>query len=323
MFAPIAILIALYYRIAGFDRSIPFAGAAVAARRRLRARHRGDRQARRAAGQRGGERHLRHRLDRLARARAQPRAGEGLAHRGAGADGSRHRLGRREAALAVRCAGSPPRSPSACSAASSGTRASSAMRSAPMPVFNWLLWGYGVPAASFWLAGHMLRRQADDAPARVIDAAAILFTVMLIVFEVRHYLTGDPYGEGSPLAETALDVSLLLAVVIGLERLRLKSGSVDPRSRRAVPCRHRLHHDRVQPGGERQSLLHRRAGRRTVHQSDPARLRPAGRARRHSRRHHPRQRGLIGTARPRRRPRSLSRWPISRSRSARSITGRC
>ena len=72
----------------------------------------------------------------------------------------------------------------------------------------------------------MLRRRADDAPARVIDAAAILFTVMLIVFEVRHYLTGDPYGEASPLAETALDVSLLLAVVIGLERLRLKSGSV-------------------------------------------------------------------------------------------------
>ena len=72
----------------------------------------------------------------------------------------------------------------------------------------------------------MLRRRADDAPARLIDAAAILFTVMLIVFEVRHYLTGDPYGEGSPLAETALDVSLLLALVIGLERLRLKSGSV-------------------------------------------------------------------------------------------------
>ena len=147
------------------------------------------------------------------------------------------------------------------------------------PVFNWLLWGYGVPAASFWLAGHMLRRRADDAPARVIDAAAILFTVMLIVFEVRHYLTGDPYGEGSPLAETALDVSLLLAVVIGLERLRAEERQRDPRSRRAVPCRHRLHHDRVQPGGQRQSLLHRRAGRRTLHQSDPARLRPAGGAR--------------------------------------------
>ena len=94
------------------------------------------------------------------------------------------------------------------------------------PVFNWLLYGYGVPAASFWLAGHMLRRHADDVPARVVDAAAILFTVLLIVLEVRHYLTGDPYGSASALTETALDVSLLLAVVIGLERLRVKSGSI-------------------------------------------------------------------------------------------------
>ena len=94
------------------------------------------------------------------------------------------------------------------------------------PIFNWLLYGYGVPAASFLLAGHMLRRHADDVPARMVDAAAILFTVLLIVLEVRHYLTGDPYGSASPLAETALDVSLLLAVVIGLERLRVKSGSV-------------------------------------------------------------------------------------------------
>jgi len=95
-----------------------------------------------------------------------------------------------------------------------------------VPIFNWLLYGYGVPAASFLLAGHMLRRHADDVPARMVDAAAILFTVLLIVLEVRHYLTGDPYGSASPLAETALDVSLLLAMVIGLERLRLKSGSV-------------------------------------------------------------------------------------------------
>lgn len=62
---------------------------------------------------------------------------------------------------------------------------------------------------------------------RIVDAAAILFTVLLIVLEVRHYITsGDPYGSGSALAEAALDVSLLLAMVIGLERLRLKSGSI-------------------------------------------------------------------------------------------------
>ena len=33
------------------------------------------------------------------------------------------------------------------------------------PIFNWLLYGYGVPALSFWLAGWLLRRRGDDLPA--------------------------------------------------------------------------------------------------------------------------------------------------------------
>ena len=117
--------------------------------------------------------------------------------------------------------------------------------------------------SSFWLAGHMLRREADDVPARVIDAAAILFTVMLIVFEVRHYLTGDPYGEASPLAETALDVSLLLAVVIGLERLRVKSGSVVHDLGAQLLAAIVFIMIVFSLGVSDNPLLHRRAGRRT------------------------------------------------------------
>lgn len=95
------------------------------------------------------------------------------------------------------------------------------------PIFNWLLYGYGVPAAAFWLAGNMLRRRADDVPARLVDAAALLFTVLLFVFEIRHAITGgDPYTRSNTLAETALDVSVGIALVIGLERIRLRSGSV-------------------------------------------------------------------------------------------------
>ena len=95
------------------------------------------------------------------------------------------------------------------------------------PIFNWLLYGYGVPALAFWFAGRMLRRQADDVPSRIVDAAAILFAVLLVVFQVRHYVTGgDPYATGSPLMTAGLQVSLLLAVLIGLERIRLKTGSI-------------------------------------------------------------------------------------------------
>ena len=94
------------------------------------------------------------------------------------------------------------------------------------PIFNWLLYGYGVPALSFWLGGYLLRRHGDDVPARVVDATAILFTVLLIVLEVRHFVTGDPYLGGGNLAELGLIISLLLGVLIGLERLRVKSGSI-------------------------------------------------------------------------------------------------
>ena len=95
------------------------------------------------------------------------------------------------------------------------------------PIFNWLLYGYGVPAASFWYAGYLLRRRADDVPARMADAAAILFTVLLAFLEIRHYMTGgNLYAHVTALAEVALQVSVGLAMTIGLERLRLRSHSV-------------------------------------------------------------------------------------------------
>ena len=95
------------------------------------------------------------------------------------------------------------------------------------PIFNWLLYGYGIPAAAFWLGGYLLRRRADDAPARVIDSGAILLTVLLAFLEIRHFINaGDPYRANSGLTEIALQVSVGLAMVIGLERLRQRTRSV-------------------------------------------------------------------------------------------------
>ncbi|MFZ2065626.1 MAG: DUF2339 domain-containing protein [Xanthobacteraceae bacterium] len=95
------------------------------------------------------------------------------------------------------------------------------------PIFNWLLYGYGVPAASFWLAGWLLRRRRDDQPARTVDAAAILFTVLLVVLEIRHYVTGgDMYQTSAGLTEIALYVNAGLAMTIGLEYVRRRSGSI-------------------------------------------------------------------------------------------------
>jgi uncharacterized membrane protein len=94
------------------------------------------------------------------------------------------------------------------------------------PIFNWLLYGYGIPALSSWVAGWLLRRRADDLPARMVDAGAILFTVLLTIFEIRHYITGgDIYQPVSDFTEAAIDVNAGLALTIGLERIRGRTGS--------------------------------------------------------------------------------------------------
>jgi uncharacterized membrane protein len=95
------------------------------------------------------------------------------------------------------------------------------------PIFNWLLYGYGVPAAAFWLGGYLLRRRADDVPARTVDSGAIVLTVLLAFLEIRHLVhLGDVYRASSSLAELGLQVCVGLAMVIGLERVRLRTRSV-------------------------------------------------------------------------------------------------
>jgi len=95
------------------------------------------------------------------------------------------------------------------------------------PIFNWLLYGYGVPALAFWAGGYLLRKRADDVPARAVEAAAILFTVLLAVLEIRHVMNnGDVFAHDTRLAELALQVSVGLAMAIGLEHLRGRTQSI-------------------------------------------------------------------------------------------------
>ena len=74
---------------------------------------------------------------------------------------------------------------------------------------------------------HFLRRRGDDAPLRAVEAAAILFTVLLAFMEIRHAVNGgDVYRVSAGLTEIALQVCVALAMAIGLERLRIRSRSV-------------------------------------------------------------------------------------------------
>jgi len=95
------------------------------------------------------------------------------------------------------------------------------------PILNWLLWGYGIPALSFWAGSYFLRRGGDDAPLRAVEAAAILFTVLLAFLEIRHAINGgDIYRNNTGLTEVALQVCVALSMAIGLERLRIRSRSL-------------------------------------------------------------------------------------------------
>ena len=95
------------------------------------------------------------------------------------------------------------------------------------PIFNWILYGYGIPAIAFWIAGWLLRSRADDLPARMVDSGAILFTVLTAFLEIRHYVNdGDIYQRSRALTEYALQVCGGLAMAIGLERIRGRTRSI-------------------------------------------------------------------------------------------------
>ena len=84
-----------------------------------------------------------------------------------------------------------------------------------------------MPAASFWLAGYILRKRGDDVSSRSIDSAAILFTALAAFLEIRHLMNdGDIYRPAARLGELGLQVSTGLALVIGLEHMRVRSHSI-------------------------------------------------------------------------------------------------
>ena len=61
----------------------------------------------------------------------------------------------------------------------------------------------------------------------MVESAAILFTVLLAILEIRHFMNGgDIYRHTSALGELALQVCTGLAMAIGLEHVRHRTGSI-------------------------------------------------------------------------------------------------
>jgi uncharacterized membrane protein len=82
-----------------------------------------------------------------------------------------------------------------------------------LPILNWLLLGYGAPAAAFLGAGYILKRERDDLASRICDALGVVFTFLLAFFQVRHLLNG-----GDVLAPTTghVEQGLMATLSLGL-----------------------------------------------------------------------------------------------------------
>ncbi|MHB2166049.1 DUF2339 domain-containing protein [Alsobacter sp. R-9] len=92
-----------------------------------------------------------------------------------------------------------------------------------LPVLNWLLWGYGVPALAFGLASVWLRRQKDDQVVALCEALSIAFTALLLMTEIRHAVTGTLDDREPGHVETGLQAFASLVhggVLVWLEITR-------------------------------------------------------------------------------------------------------
>jgi uncharacterized membrane protein len=88
------------------------------------------------------------------------------------------------------------------------------------PIFNWLLWGYGVPALAFAGAAEFMRVRREDFAVHIAQGLAILFAAFLVFFEIRHAINGgDPFAPGSSLIEQGLLATAGFGYAILLTRL--------------------------------------------------------------------------------------------------------
>jgi uncharacterized membrane protein len=85
------------------------------------------------------------------------------------------------------------------------------------PVFNWLLWGYGVPALAFFFAAQILERGGRDGVVRLVESLALACAAFLVIFEIRHALNeGDPLSPRTSHLESGLIASagLIFSLVL-------------------------------------------------------------------------------------------------------------
>jgi uncharacterized membrane protein len=84
------------------------------------------------------------------------------------------------------------------------------------PLLNWILYGYGIPTAAFYVSAQWFRRMADDLLVGLLEAGALLFLTILVTLEIRHGLSGSVLVEQSGLLEPSLRSIAWLVIAMGI-----------------------------------------------------------------------------------------------------------
>jgi uncharacterized membrane protein len=96
-----------------------------------------------------------------------------------------------------------------------------------IPIFNWLLFGYGIPALAFYVSARTLEKNGTDTAQSICDALAILFAGLLAFFQIRHLI-----NNGDVLAPTTdhMEQGLMTLTALGLSfaLMRAKVGRGNP-----------------------------------------------------------------------------------------------
>ena len=95
--------------------------------------------------------------------------------------------------------------------------------SGAVPGLNWVLYGYGIPMAAFLAAAWQFRKRIDDNLVIALEGGALVFGVLLVTLEIRHFITGSLDAEDYSLVEQSLQSIAWLAIGYGLYRQRRRS----------------------------------------------------------------------------------------------------
>ena len=96
------------------------------------------------------------------------------------------------------------------------------------PVFNWLLWTYGIPATCFFVSARLLESLTNTHKHRqCLDAVSMILAVGLVITQIRHMFHGDVFfifaSLDLPEAACLLIAGTVMAIGYGRSAQKLKN----------------------------------------------------------------------------------------------------